>query len=544
MKQLDRWNKELEWLSAATYEEVSLETYDFYKKALKQLKKEIKGYIDNYDNLSFSKKLEVENQIAIAKRIDEIVAVMNDSTTQVIRRQIESEINNGYYGVWYALEGAENIQLNFPILDERYISRLINDPIDGVTFSKRLYKHQSELAKRATNELLMGAVRGDGYEVVAKKVAEQTEASYKQALRIARTEGGRARSQAKQRAYRAAQRQGVNMEKMWLATLDKKTRHSHQILDGKTVGVREQFVFKGNYADGPRLFGVAGLDINCRCTTVAVVNGVKPELRKDSESKDIINYKNYQEWADERVGALNKGMRSVLSKKQQAVYDKQINQAPEKARNLWEKYKRELSLKDANRKSGAFYRANDGVYMNVDNDIKGSYYSPSGNTFFHEFGHNIDFIAAKGKNEFITAEKVLSNGKTLGETIFKEVRDHIKNAPGKDKIERHKALKEALKKEYEENVASMASLSDLFGGATSNQLNLGIGHSNSYWKPSKYSKKTAAVHRNEQLGVEGFAEMYAAMFTNPEELEKFEKWLPESYNMFEELVDFIIEGTD
>jgi len=45
-----------------------------------------------------------------------------------------------------------------------------------------------------------------------------------------------------------------------------------------------------------------------------------------------------------------------------------------------------------------------------------------------------------------------------------------------------------------------------------------------------------------RLGKEAFAEMYAADIMDPEEVEKFEKWLPESYSMYKELVTKIIGG--
>lgn len=541
MKQLDKWNKELERLMTSSFNETSLELHNFYKQALKEMKVEIKQYVENYDTLSFSKRLEVEGQIKVANRIDEILEWLNTETDNSIRKHLTSEIEHGYFGTWYALESSENIQLDFPMLNEAYIKKLVNSPIEGKTFSKRLYKHQSKLGKTVTSELLNATLRGKGYAVVAKNVAEQTEASYKQALRIARTEGGRVQSESKQQAYRAAERSGVDLQKMWMATLDKKTRHSHQELDGQTVDVREEFHFNGYYAKGPRLFGRASLDINCRCTTVAVVNGIKPELRKDGESKGVIDYKSYQEWSEDRLDSLNKDIRNKLTAKQQAVYDKKLKEAPEKSRKLWDKYKRDLSLKDVNEKTGAYYRADDGVYMNIQEDIKGNYYHPSGNVFFHEFGHNIDFVSGGSKNSFATTETILSNGKTLGETVFKEVKDHIKKAPGKAKYERVSALKEMLKADYDKDIASMASISDLFGGSTSNQLHLGIGHGNGYWKPSKYVRTKPAQFRNERLGKEAFAEMYAATFTNKKELDKFVKWLPESYNMFEELVSILIE---
>jgi SPP1 gp7 family putative phage head morphogenesis protein len=314
MEQLDKWNKEMRRLSVAKFAETDDALYNYYKEALKSLKVEIKQYTDNYDQLSFSKRLEVENRLKTANRIDGILNDLNSWSDAEIRRYIENEIEVGYYGTWYALEGAENVQLDFGILPERYIETLVNEKVNGQTFSKLLYKKRDELAERVTSALLTSAINGKGYAYAAKEVGELTEASYKQALRIARTEGGRAQSTAKQKAYKEATEKGVQLEKRWLSTLDKKTRHSHQELDGQTVAVDGQFNFNGHKADGPRLFKRASLDINCRCTTVAVVNGIAPDVRKDNLTGEQIEYTNYKDWY------ASKKTQQTMGKKKYADY--------------------------------------------------------------------------------------------------------------------------------------------------------------------------------------------------------------------------------
>lgn len=297
LTQLNKWQQELERLSEKNYEELNSELFKFYKSALIEIKKQIKSYIDNYDMLSFSRRLEAERLLAVAEAIDEILSQTTNDVQEAILEFIEKEAKNGYYGVWYALEGAANLQLNFPILDNEYINELVFKQIDGMTFSERLYERRDELAKKITDELQMAYLRGDGYQKVAKRVNEHTEATYKQALRIARTEGGRAQSSAKQRVYEQAKKIGVKLEKQWLSTFDKKTRHDHRELDGQIVPVNGHFKIHGYKAKGPRLFGIAKEDINCRCTTIAIVNGITPELRKDNETKEIVKYKKYKEWA-------------------------------------------------------------------------------------------------------------------------------------------------------------------------------------------------------------------------------------------------------
>ena len=314
MEQLNRWYKELIRLSETDYKKTDSELYNFYKDALKLLKIEIKQYIDEYETLSFSKQLEAERLIKVADRVDEILTDLNKKSGSIIRQHIDHEFKAGYFGTWYALEGAENVTLDFTMINERYIEELIDKPVAYKTLSKRLYQGRAKLAKAVTNELKMAALRGDGYAQVAKNVAELTEADYKQSLRIARTEGGRVQSSGKQRAYKEADKKGVQMQKRWLSTLDKKTRYSHQVLDGQTVDVDDEFVFDGHKAEGPRLFGRASLDINCRCTTIAVVNGVAPDVRKDNLTGERIKYTTYDDWYT------SKRVQDVLGKQKYEAY--------------------------------------------------------------------------------------------------------------------------------------------------------------------------------------------------------------------------------
>lgn len=299
MNQLDKWNKEIEALSSRRYSNMDSEIYNFYKDTLKQMKIEIKDYLELYEELSFSKRLELENQFKRAGRIDEILSDLSGKTTQSVTDYVRDELQLGYNGVWYAIEGAENVQLDFGMLPERYINELVTKRVDGKNFSTRLYQYRKQLADRTTTALLSAAANGEGYRKVAKQIGELTEANYKQALRIARTEGGRVQSTAKQKAYEEAEAIGVELEKQWMSTLDKKTRSSHQSLDGQTVGVDDDFVSEnGHKAKGPRLFNVASEDINCRCTTITNVKGISPATRKDNESKEIIEYTNYKDWAE------------------------------------------------------------------------------------------------------------------------------------------------------------------------------------------------------------------------------------------------------
>ena len=92
MEQLDKWNKEMRRLSVAKFAETDDALYNYYKEALKSLKVEVKQYVENYDQLSFSKRLEVDNRLKTANRIDGILNDLNSWSDAEIRRYIEQNI--------------------------------------------------------------------------------------------------------------------------------------------------------------------------------------------------------------------------------------------------------------------------------------------------------------------------------------------------------------------------------------------------------------------------------------------------------------------
>lgn len=91
------------------------------------------------------------------------------------------------------------------------------------------------------------------------------------AWRIARTETIRASNAGNHAAFVQS---GVVEERQWLAALIN-TRPEHIALNGDIEKITDPFTIDGASAMYPGGFGVASLDINCMCTTLAVVGSPK-----------------------------------------------------------------------------------------------------------------------------------------------------------------------------------------------------------------------------------------------------------------------------
>lgn len=132
------------------------------------------------------------------------------------------------------------------------------------------------------------------------KIARRIEGTFNQwrnrALTIARTETGRVMSQAAQERYAAAEAEGIDVQNVWCATLDGRTRSSHRLVDGEVRDIGEKF---SNGLERPRT-GAPAEAINCRCCLMPVVNGYLPAYRLDGETGEIIPWQSYKEWYEKQ----------------------------------------------------------------------------------------------------------------------------------------------------------------------------------------------------------------------------------------------------
>ncbi|MGC8035386.1 phage minor head protein, partial [Salmonella enterica] len=70
-------------------------------------------------------------------------------------------------------------------------------------------------------------LHGASYAQASARLAEQGYSSYRRAMMITRTEAGRVQAVAREKAQLEARNLGVEFDKVWVATLDGRTRHNH-----------------------------------------------------------------------------------------------------------------------------------------------------------------------------------------------------------------------------------------------------------------------------------------------------------------------------
>lgn len=260
------------------------------------------------------------NQIARGQRFEDLrdkiaermtqanetaIAYVNDNTPSIY------SLNRNYTA--YTIEQVAG-DVGFTLWDESTVRRLIVEEPDLMPYypDKKAVKRGIDLAygkKQITSSVTSGILQGKSIGKIANdlqtRIPEMNRAS---AVRAARTATTSAENAGRQDSFEAAAKMGVKVRKRWIATKDGRTRHSHQMLDGKTVDYDKPFVSdlgsEMMFPGDPK--GAKPADLyNCRCRMRTVeAEGIEAEPRKmrvrdpKTGRNMLVNEMTYPEWEE------------------------------------------------------------------------------------------------------------------------------------------------------------------------------------------------------------------------------------------------------
>lgn len=234
------------------------------------------------------------------------VAYMNDATPGIY------SLNYNYSA--YTIEQA-NEGIDFTLFDEQTVRRLVADdpelwPRPRIDIPADLLWNKNNVRNAITSGILLGESIGK----IASRLERVTDMNRNAAIRNARTAVTGAQNAGRQASYERAAEMGIKVRKKWVATIDKRTRHSHAALDGKIVAYNEKFrsilgsemMYPGDREGKPA-------DVyNCRCTVSTVEkDGIEAEPRM-RRVRDPVTGKNvvvqnvtYSEWVKQKATTLD-----------------------------------------------------------------------------------------------------------------------------------------------------------------------------------------------------------------------------------------------
>lgn len=616
-KEVEKLEKKLRavYLRAQTETQAKMEDYlqkFATKDAIKQ--EQVKqGKITQEEYINWRK-----GQIAVGKLWqDKVDALAADYTNAnriaagIIRGDMAGTFATNHNYAAYQLEHDTMLNLSFSLYDQNTLANLVkNDPnilpLPSVDIPKDLRWNKQKI-----NAVIIQAVlQGDSIPKIAQSLRKVSDMNYKAAVRNARTSMTAAQNAGRVESYKHAQDMGINLEQEWLATLDGRTRHSHRQMDGERIAVAKDKWHPAKFSNGCRYPGDPNGPpweiYNCRCTLVAAIKGID---QSNAPRNSKLGGMSYEEWKNGHkvqptqaaaspvpVALLHlQSIRAVLGDDYVNAMETLLEFTEEpNVKDLYYKFGDRLGVvDDLGSKGGAFFRPSEGrVHMNAEYVSKGDNLHLPYQTAFHEFGHNIDWLAGRDAGgAYISVD--YENGK-LGKTIKsdwqqfkikmfrdypseylyggtieaqeKTFRTYVRYADTGDgkytalshklrngEITMYEAMRDdklmqrvmaqmkkdwvdpdnvtiALLKREGKDISECGSVSDIIEYCTRKSYPLGVGHDLKYWKG------------NPDAGAkEFFAETLDGMAANPKSLAQMRRIFPNSVGVVEEIIGGLVK---
>lgn len=303
---------------------IEREVHSTYKQAYRETKAKLDDYLRRFkikDKIKLKQlkngeitekyyKYWLKGQILIGKRWEEQVKTLAEDMQNY--NSIARNIVDGHMPEVYALnhnyatflvEKGSLIDTSYTLYNAQTVERLIKDnprlmpaytPNSAVAKAIAEGKAIEWNIKNITAAMTQAILQGESIDNMSKRLSHVYEMNAASSVRYARTMTTAAENAGRVAANKRAETIGIDCEKVWLATLDGRTRHSHRQLDGEKRANDAKFSNGCAYPGDPS--GPQHEVWNCRCTLLTKVKGIDLSIKDNRNSK--LGSMSYEEWQD------------------------------------------------------------------------------------------------------------------------------------------------------------------------------------------------------------------------------------------------------
>ena len=296
-----------------------------YTQAAKEVEKKLRDHLKRYEEKDQKMADKVKSgemsekdylqwragQMAMGDRWkklrDELVETYQD-TNKVATDMIQDHTHQVYadnfnFGT-FEVENGSKVDTSFTLYSKDTVARLVKDnpkllppPNNKVSQAIKEGKAKRWNQQKVQSVMTQGILQGESIPKIAKRLSVAVgEMNMHSAIRNARTMTTSAENAGRIDSYKRAQDMGIEVKKQWLATLDGRTRHSHRILDGESVGIDEKFSNGLMFPADPD--GAPAEVYNCRCTLIADIAGFSDNIDDLSLRRTGEGFTDYETWKD------------------------------------------------------------------------------------------------------------------------------------------------------------------------------------------------------------------------------------------------------
>lgn len=265
-----------------------------YAKRLKNIQTEITAMYEKYEVDGVLTMAEMTKFNRLQKSMDIIIGELSATYREaysLTQTTMQEQYLESYFRTAYLAEFEAQKKMGFGAIAIEHVKAALENPIKHMKLPAIFQRNRANIIYKIQQQIAEALTAGESYGKMIKRLQKWVNFDRKKARLVARTEAGRAQSLGKEASIEKIKKYTNNLEEFWDASLDQVTRQSHRELDGQKTDEEGYFHYKGMKAKAPRLWGVADMDIQCRCTKRIQINGRQPSVRRARNYED----KKYQE---------------------------------------------------------------------------------------------------------------------------------------------------------------------------------------------------------------------------------------------------------
>lgn len=273
-----------------------------YDAILEDLQRELMPYYIQNEGKAFNKTRR--------KEIQNIVKRIVNTHHKRIRKEVEKTSEDaaviGFSGIQYQTEMKDKIKIPLSAMAlsalhkdykkkniKEYATRALSD---GKNYNDRLRRNHGQLIIELTGKVGRGVTEAEGWIKLDKELKKSVKKIEVKTINIQEVEAERIKEEAAADAVKELKKVGIIKFKTWESRGDSRVRDTHADLHGTTIEENDYFKTVNGVAGGPRRFGIAAEDINCRCRlhwdTLRVDDESIERMKKDDKRLDVA----YEQW--------------------------------------------------------------------------------------------------------------------------------------------------------------------------------------------------------------------------------------------------------
>lgn len=344
---------------------------------------------------------------------------------------------NANYGT-FEVERLTGVDTSFVLYNENSVAYLLKDNPDLLPSPKPDSPTARKLAENKdliwnkqhlNSAVLQGILQGDSMKGISKRLLSVTDMDKTAAIRNARTMTTGAENAGKKHAYERASQLGLHVRNMWMATHDGRTRESHRLLDGEIRELDEKFSNGLEYPGDPN--GEPEEVYNCRCSLVAFTqySAESPEAFRTRTGMQEDPDKAWTEWKESRKagGKEKQAEFNWLAKtgegytpEQRQQLEELLKNAPQDVQDFYKKYIDGANPIVQNTKNGYYQPRDNTVHFTTSRAAAGDTLNTPYQLHFHEYGHNLDYLANNSHVKALSEKYRDPSGKSFEQVITAE----------------------------------------------------------------------------------------------------------------------------